>query len=154
MALAFASLFNLIVFLCKWCTYEFVIAILFINFTVNICKMYSHPLFVCFVGFVQIDVQLLSMISHLWVEDSLRAFFFHFYLSLLVGFHLSWSITLGTCALFVLEFIFVIWWFNILFDDYKDYLFWSLKIFLLSAWFMWNNILNNTIFHFILWVGV
>lgn len=55
-------------------------------------------------------------------ELSSFTFIYHFYLSLLVGCHMLWFVVLVMRALFDLEFLFVIWWFNILFDYYEDYL--------------------------------
>ena len=53
-ALSFALLFNFDCTIeCEWCAYKLVITILLLNFTVNICKMYSHPFLVCFVGCVK-----------------------------------------------------------------------------------------------------
>lgn len=53
-----------------WTRYYYLVA----EFHRNICKVYYHSLLVCFFGYVQFDVQILSRSSHSWVGDCFGAF--------------------------------------------------------------------------------
>lgn len=134
-ALSFALLFRVYgVVECEWCVYELAITILLLNFTVNICKIYSHPFLVCFVF-------LLSFIVFSWLSSALVCN--------------TRNGPVFILELFCWSFVFVIWWFIILlvFIRINWFSAASLKLFLWNEWFMWT-FLKNTIFPFILWVGV